>query len=129
MAETFPNCLKRLIDARFKSRREFIRAAQPQASVDGGQGYLSQVLSGKKPPPMNRLPAWADALELTADARQQFFDLAREDVLTRAPDDVKELVASLRAEVTQLRQQNQQAAEQQLLLLAKIDRLKAKIPK
>lgn len=129
MAETFPDYLKRLIDARFKSRRDFIKAAQPHANVDGAQGYLSQVLSRKKPPPMNRLQAWADALGLSADTRQQFFDLAREDVLDRAPNEVKELVASLRTEMEQLRQQYQVATEKNQVLLDKIDRLKAKIPK
>lgn len=67
--------LKDLIDARFKSRREFIRATRA-ANEDGAQAYLTKVVKGAKPPPIDRLPAWADALELYGEDRQRFMDLA-----------------------------------------------------
>lgn len=129
MPKPFGILLKTLIDHRFDAHRAFIRVAQPQDAENSGSAYLSKVISGTKPPPMNRLQAWADALELTAEARQQFFELAREDVLDRAPDDVKEMVASLRAEVTHLRQQNLRAVEQQAVLQLRIQRLESKVPK
>jgi hypothetical protein len=95
----FSELLKRLIKAKFKSQRAFIRAAEPLANEDSAQGYVSRVLSGTKPPPLNRIGAWADALGLSGEARQQFLDLALEDVLHRTPEEVQRLVASLRAEL------------------------------
>ena len=59
----------------FKSRREFIRAAGTD-NEDSDQGYLGKVLTGTKPPPIDRLSAWADALDLRDADRQRFFDLA-----------------------------------------------------
>ena len=99
----FSEVLKRLIETKFKSQRAFIRAAEPQANEDSAQGYVSRVLTGAKPPPMSRIAAWADALELTGDARQQFLDLALEDVLRRTPEEVQNLVASLRSELARVR--------------------------
>ena len=60
----------------FPSRRSFVRAAEPTANENSAAGYLSQVIAGKKPPPMDRVEAWADALDLKGRERDRFIDLA-----------------------------------------------------
>lgn len=65
LAERFP-----------KGQREFIRQAEPGRAIDSAQGYLSKVLAGTKPPPMDRIEAWATALGLTGADRERFIDLA-----------------------------------------------------
>lgn len=75
MLPEFSTLLKTLISQRFSSQREFVRHTRIE-NEDSGQGYVSKVIKGQKPPPMDRLPAWADALELYGDERQRFMDLA-----------------------------------------------------
>jgi hypothetical protein len=106
VAQTFGFFLRGLIDKRFVSLREFIRKAQPLAIESSAVGYLSKVIAGSKPPPMDRIDAWADALGLEGDLRQEFMNLALEDLLARAPSELRKWVISLRAEVVQLREQN-----------------------
>lgn len=107
VAQTFGKLLKSLIDKRFPSLRGFIRRAQPLANESGAVGYLSKVIAGTKPPPMDRIDAWADALDLQDEARQEFLNLALEDLLARAPDDLRKWVDSLRTELVQVREQLQ----------------------
>lgn len=76
MKSTFAGILAKRIDAMFDSRRAFIRAAEPKANENAAQSYLSQVIAGKKPPPIDRIDAWADALELKDKERDHFIDLA-----------------------------------------------------
>ena len=118
MAQTFGFFLKSLIEQRFVSLREFIRKAQPLAIESSAVGYLSKVIAGTKPPPMDRIDAWADALGLEGDLRQQFVSLALEDLLARAPSELRKWVISLRAEVVQLREQNATVSGQVEQLLA-----------
>lgn len=73
---TFAELLTQLIDRKFESRRAFIRAAEPRAAEHSAQAYLSQVIAGKKPPPIDRIDGWADALELKDKERDRFIDLA-----------------------------------------------------
>lgn len=76
MRSVFVTELEALIHWKFTSRRAFIRAARPPSEEESEQAYLGQVMAGKKPPPMDRLESWADALKLSGDPRQRFFDLA-----------------------------------------------------
>jgi hypothetical protein len=73
---TFGAYLKGRIDELFPSQRAFIRAAEGANRINSGQGYLSQVIAGKKPPPIKRLDAWAKALELSEAEKERFLDLA-----------------------------------------------------
>jgi transcriptional regulator with XRE-family HTH domain len=79
MDSAFVQLLKTMIPPvnteRFASRRAFIRAVGTD-SEDGDQGYLTKVLKGTKPPPLARLDAWADALDIPDVERQRFKDLA-----------------------------------------------------
>ena len=76
VATDFGKLVKSLILSRFKSYRAFIRAAEGERRVNSGQGYLSKVIAGTRPPPFDRLDAWADALELEGREREHFWDLA-----------------------------------------------------
>lgn len=78
--------LKDLIPTRFRSRRAFIRAAEPKANQDGAQAYLTRVLTGAKPPPIERIEAWATALRLTGDERRRFTALA---AIAHIPEEVR----------------------------------------
>lgn len=71
----FSLLMKRLISERFSSQREFVRHTNAE-NEDSGQAYVSKVLKGKKPPPLDRLDSWANALELYGEERQNFMDLA-----------------------------------------------------
>lgn len=72
----FSDLLQSLIAPRFTSQREFARALGPPSKEHANASYISQVLADKKPPPLERLDTWADALELYGDERQRFMDLA-----------------------------------------------------
>jgi hypothetical protein len=74
--EDFLIYLKRLIDDRFKSRRAFVRAAEPEGNEDSLVSQLSKVLEGKRPPPLNRIEAWADALGLTGADKESLINRA-----------------------------------------------------
>lgn len=76
MPTAFAKFLVRAIDDRFESRRAFLRAAEPKSNENGSNAYLSQVISGKKPPPIDRITAWAAALELKGIELERFLDLA-----------------------------------------------------
>ena len=47
----FPQYSADLIAARYSSRRDFIWAAQPESNESGANSYLSQVITGQRPPP------------------------------------------------------------------------------
>ena len=64
------------------------------------KGFLSKVRNGKKPPPIDRLESWADALGLRGAARQEFIDLGN---LAHAPEHVRTMVERLRGEVERAR--------------------------
>lgn len=76
MASTFSNLLRKLIEEKFESRRAFVRAVEPASKEDSAQAYLTLVVSGKRPPLIERIDAWADALELKGKERDRFIDLA-----------------------------------------------------
>ena len=42
-------------------------------------GYISQVLTGKKAPPLDDIERWADALELSGEERQTLIRAALDD--------------------------------------------------
>jgi hypothetical protein len=87
----FADLLARLIDARFETRRAFIRAVYPAFSNDSAkentaQGYLAKVIGGD-PPLMDRVSLYAEALGLTGNERQRFVDLA---AISHLPAEVQE---------------------------------------
>lgn len=78
MQSAFVVLLRGLIDRQFNGvDRQFIIATKPP-SVPAATAYFSQVMriAKPKPPPLESLPAWADALGLEEEARQEFMDLA-----------------------------------------------------
>ncbi len=94
--DQFRELAKRLISLRYGSRRAFIRAVVPASKENSAQGYLSRVLSGKKPPPLDVLEAWATALDLTGEARDRFIWLGQ---LANAPEVVRKRVATMESEL------------------------------
>jgi hypothetical protein len=72
----FVKWLDDLISAKFKSRRAFIREVVPASQEDSAQAYLGQVMAGKKPPPLEYIDKWADALGIKGTERQRFIHLA-----------------------------------------------------
>lgn len=96
----FPEYLADLIAARFASRRDFMRAAQPDSNKSGANSYLSQVISGKRPPPPNHLTGWADALGLRGLKREDFFIRA---AIQHLPAELRATVADIHSEVIKLR--------------------------
>jgi hypothetical protein len=103
VADTFPDMLKRLVGARFSSARAFVRAAYPPAEEGAGSAYVSQVIKGAKPPPLDRLDTWADALGLNGTDRVTFIDLA---ALAHLPDSVRgrfELIYAEHRELTKMK--------------------------
>jgi len=68
---------------------------------DFDPGWLGGILSAKRPPPLAQLEAWADALKLRGEQRQEFLDLG---YLTHCPDEVWTMVVALKAENKRLKQ-------------------------
>lgn len=82
----FGRYLENLVLDRFGSRRKFIIAAEGEDRAQAGVSYFSQVVAGKKPPPLHRLEAWADALGLQGAERERFVDLA---CIEHLPEEVR----------------------------------------
>lgn len=123
MDSAFVQMLKALIPPvnteRFDSRRAFIRAVGTD-DEHGDQGYLTKVLRGTRPPPLSRIEAWANALDLNGEKRQEFLDLAYIANISRDyPEAQGRLVSVLR----QLK--SQQAAID--VLKVERDRLKVRL--
>ena len=68
----FARRLRGLIDDRYQSLRAFVRIAEPTRNEDTAVAYLSKVLKGSKPPPLERIDAWATALGLAGDEAEDF---------------------------------------------------------
>lgn len=68
--------IKPLISSKFKSRRAFVRVAEPANDEESSQAYLGSVIAGKRPVPLDRVEAWADALDLKGNDRRRFLLLA-----------------------------------------------------
>lgn len=95
VSSAFADFLRQRILARYPSLRAFVRAAEPQRSEDAAVAYLSKVLKGRKPPPLERVGAWADALALTGHERAAFIEDAH---VAHASPVVQTLVERLRDE-------------------------------
>lgn len=117
VASAFVTWLKSLIDDKFESRRAFIRAAEGQKREEVGQGYLGQVLRDKnpKPPPLERIEAWANALGLKDADLQRFIDLA---AIAHLPEEVQPRFVRLLDDVKDLRT----LAEQNATRIAKLQK-------
>lgn len=96
----FADFLRQRILTRYASLRAFVRAAESQRSEDVAVAYLSKVLRGRKPPPLDRIEAWAEALALTGAERETFIEDAH---LAHATPVVQALVERLRADTTEVR--------------------------
>lgn len=88
----FLDSLDSLIAPKFSSDRQFILAAQPNTKERTATAYFSQVRAGKKPPPLEHIEGWADALELKGEKRQWFLDLA---AVAHLPPSVQERFVGL----------------------------------
>ena len=88
--------LKALVPKRFDSYRAFVRVAEKGRSEGGAMGYLSKVLKGKKPPPLEHVRAWGKALGLEGSELERFVELAE---LAHAPDAVAKRYLAMEARV------------------------------
>ena len=68
--DSFGTVLRQLIDARGLTLSHWAR------SVGIAQGFASNVVSGRRTPPLDAIDAWADSLHLAGDERSTFLDLA-----------------------------------------------------
>ena len=53
-----------------------MRVAESAERESSASAYLSKVLKGEAPPPLERIESWADALKLSGKERERFLDLA-----------------------------------------------------
>lgn len=93
---SFPESLKFFMERAKLSQRVFAE----KAGISGG--YPAHFLTGKRPPPLDRLTQMADALGLTGQDRQAFTQAAH---LAHAPGEVRALVNSLRLDLAKSRQE------------------------
>lgn len=63
--------------------------------VKAGSSFVHKVCKGERPPPAEKITAWADALQLHGAEREVFIELAW---LSRSPAFVVRLVARLRGQ-------------------------------
>ncbi len=82
-------------------RRAGLTHAALAKAIEVRRPFVSQVLAGTRPLPVKQVEKWAVALNLSSMEREQFEQLA---YLSRAPDPIKRLIASLEAELNRYRQ-------------------------
>lgn len=82
----FPDLLRSCLATAGMSQMDLARAVGTSSSV------VSQTCLGQRPPPLERMDAWADALGLQAGPREVFLATAQ---LAHAPEGVRERVAKL----------------------------------
>lgn len=88
--------------------------------------HVNLICSGKRTPPLDRIPAWADALGLSGDARDEFIRLGH---LAHAPEQVRQEVERMRSELAAARQDVGDLRLQVADLIAENARLAAKLTK
>jgi hypothetical protein len=111
--DDFRLLLNRLIAERFPSRRAFLRAAwSDDDGRDSASSWLSKILAGRCAVPLDRLPAWADALGLNGEERERFI-LAGQ--LSACPPTIAAEFLRMRAQLQMLNQTSprRRAAEPQ----------------
>ena len=86
MADTFALLFRRKLAEKALSQRAFA------ALVNAKQAQISQVVRGKKPPPLSRLDLWADTLGIHALER---FDFELAALLDHAPAELAVIVGRL----------------------------------
>lgn len=69
------------------------------AKVGTSQSFLSQIIAGKRTPPLDQIEAWANVLELHGENRAEFIRLA---YLAHCPGPIAEEHLRLRARVDKL---------------------------
>lgn len=88
---SFPDLLRNCLAHAGMSQMDLARAVGTSSSV------VSQACLGQRPPPLERMDAWADALGLDDRARAVFIATAQ---LAHAPEAVRQRVASLEQRLT-----------------------------
>ena len=117
MSTAFRDWLQRLVAARFPSRRAFVRVAESGRDENTAQASLAVVLKGRRPPPLERIADWADALDLAPEDRRLFLDLAAvEHLPASVRDRFRELVLAAPSEpaADAASRRRMQAAERRL---------------
>lgn len=66
--------------------------------VDHNPTFISQIIRGQRRPPLKRVDAWADQLDLSSQDRESFLDAA---ALAHAPARVHEIIARYRSDSEQ----------------------------
>jgi transcriptional regulator with XRE-family HTH domain len=92
----FGNLLKAHISASGRSISEWAR------TVGITQGFASNLLAGRRTPPLRELEAWADSFGIAGDERQRFIDLA---AIAHLPDTAQERLVALLDDAAGLRAQ------------------------
>lgn len=68
--------IERLILAKYKSLRAFMRESEGPEDEDTGVSHLSKVIRGETPPMLSRVEGWLDTLGVSGLPRQRLMDLA-----------------------------------------------------
>ena len=89
----FPEC--------FLAALEFRRIQQKQFafSVSATPAHINMIAKGSRLPPLDRIEAWADALNLNGSERQEFIEAAW---LAHCPAEAQAMVQRLRERVASL---------------------------
>lgn len=88
MASDFGELLHSFIRERFKTAARFCEA------VGVGEPFVSKIVNGEKPPPLDRIDQWARALDLSEEDTRRFqlaADFANMD--QRSADRIRALIA------------------------------------
>ena len=85
--------LKSLIAQKGYGLREFAQR------VGYAHSNISAIMAGRRPPPLDRIERWADALGLDGQERQEFLE---EAYLAHAPQQVRHIVDRMRVEIDSL---------------------------
>ena len=100
MKTKFGILIKRLINEKYKSIREFCRIAEPKSNNNGSTAYISNVMAGKRPPPIEKIDKWINALELDKEEAKKFLYLA---CVAHLPKEVQPEFEKLLDEIEELK--------------------------
>ena len=74
---SFGALLKKHVDSKGLSLRQFARLAEPEREESSAVAYLSKVINGKRPPPEDRVLLWLKVLDLDASGMTEYLNAAR----------------------------------------------------
>jgi transcriptional regulator with XRE-family HTH domain len=103
MKQAFGPFLQLALDRKMMSQREFAKRAHSSSAS------LSQIISGKRTPPLDQIDNWANILDLKGEDRVSFLELA---CLEHCPEPLRQEYLRMKGQILRLEQRLTKLEEQ-----------------